>query len=392
VKAVRGWRFARWAILLWAGVSCALPAQAHKASDAYLQVTAAPAGLTVRLDVALRDLDAALDLDLDADGKLTWGEVKAAWPQIEHYTLQRLAIEGCPLQSLKRSLERRNDGAYAALFLASDCRLSAQPRIAYTLLHEVDPTHRGIARIRIGDSAFVLRVLDPNHPDAVAPAARGPVSAAASAGTPRPAATPLGLGFLHEGILHILTGYDHVLFLLCLLLPAVMRRTPTGWTPVTRLPDAVLPIFGIVTSFTLAHSITLALAALKIVSLPSSFIEPAIAVTIVLAAVDNLWPIFHGHRAIVTFLFGLIHGFGFASVLAELNLPTGQFAWVLFQFNVGIEIGQLLIVAAAVGVLYVARRQTRYPQWVIGGGSCAAIMVAAAWFVERTANVALLPF
>ena len=94
------------------------PRRAHKASDSYLQIAAAPGQLDVRWDIALRDLDAALDLDTDADGKLTWGEVRAAWPRIEAYALRRLAIEGCPLAPIGRGLERRNDGAYAVLIPA----------------------------------------------------------------------------------------------------------------------------------------------------------------------------------------------------------------------------------------------------------------------------------
>ena len=190
---------------------------------------------------------------------------------------------------------------------------------------------------------------------------------------------------------HILTGYDHVLFLLCLLLPSVMRRTPDGWRPVDKLSQAVLPVIGIVSAFTVAHSITLGLAALKLVALPPSVIEPAIAVTIVLAAIDNVWPVFPVRRVIVTFFFGLIHGFGFAGVLSELDLPTGQFALALLQFNVGLEIGQLLIVCCATGLLFLLRDSSRYAALVIRGGSYAAIVVGALWFIERTANVSLLP-
>ena len=149
------------------------------------------------------------------------------------------------------------------------------------MLGDVDATHRGIARIELDGAPGVLRVLDPARPDvAGVPAAK--------------AALP---SFLREGVRHILTGYDHVLFLLCLLLPSVMRRTPHGWQPVERLGQAVWPVLGIVTAFTLAHSITLALAALKLASLPPSFIEPAIAATIVLAAFDNVRPIFNGLRS-----------------------------------------------------------------------------------------------
>ena len=148
---------------------------------------------------------------------------------------------------------------------------------------------------------------------------------------------------------------------------------------------------GIVTAFTVAHSITLALAATGTFSLSPAFIEPAIAVTIMLAAFDNLRQIFGGRRALVTFAFGLIHGFGFAGVLAELNLPTRQFAWALLQFNVGLELGQLLIVAVVTTLLFSLRRGVRYPTWVIRGGSVVAMAIGALWLVERIANVSLMP-
>lgn len=348
--------------------------QAHKASDSYLQIDAGEKALAVRWDIALRDLDVALGLDTNDDGQLTWGEVKAAWPRIQAYALPRLTIAGCPLRVSSTALERRNDGAYAVMFLSSDCVLGKAPMITYSLLREVDPTHRGIARIARAGLPVTLAMLDPAS------------QAAAAQTTP----TEPG-GFLKDGVLHILTGYDHVLFLLCLLLPSVMRRTPEGWRPVDKLTQAVWPIVGIVSAFTVAHSITLALAATKVVSLSPSFIEPAIAVTIILAALDNVWPIFPVRRVVVTFFFGLIHGFGFAAVLAELNLPTSAFAWALLQFNLGLELGQLLIVISVTALLFLLRQRPLYRAIVIRGGSFAAIVVGVLWLIERTANVSILP-
>ncbi len=374
-------------------VAAAAPASAHKSSDSYLQVEAGATGLQARWDIALRDLDVALDLDANADGRLTWGEVRAAWPRIEAYALPSLRIDGCDLVTSRRALERRNDGAYAVLFLTSPCRLAGEPRIAYTLFRDVDPTHRGIAKIEREGRPVRLAVLDPTQPAAGSGSAAGVAGAApGSAPAGASAAAAARLQFLAEGMRHILTGYDHVLFLLCLLLPAVLRRTAAGWRPVDRLSQAILPVVGIVSAFTVAHSITLALAALKLVSLPSSFIEPAIAVTIALAAIDNIWPIFPVRRIVVTFFFGLIHGFGFASVLAELNLPTADFAWALLQFNLGIELGQLMIVVAATAALFALREWPRYRPLVLRGGSLAAMSIAGLWFIERTANVSILPF
>jgi len=349
-------------------------AQAHKASDSYLQIDVSDRTLALRWDIALRDLDVALDLDANDDGSLTWAEVKAAWPRIQSYALPRLAIAGCPLHVDSTALERRSDGAYAVMFMSASCVLAQTPVIAYSLLREVDPTHRGIAKVTRPGQPMTLTMLTPSD-----------------VAVTTPAPTHEAAGFVREGVLHILTGYDHVLFLLCLLLPSVMRRTPGGWRSVDKLSQAVWPVVGIVSAFTIAHSITLALAATKLVVLSPAFIEPAIAVTIILAALDNIWPIFPVRRVVVTFCFGLIHGFGFAGVLAELNLPTAAFAWALLQFNVGLELGQLAVVVSVTALLFLLRRRPQYRGLVIRGGSLAAMLVGVLWLIERTANVSILP-
>jgi hypothetical protein len=271
------------------------------------------------------------------------------------------------------------------------------------LFADVDPTHRGIVKVQRPGREVTLSVLEPSaamsgagsaSPTAAASGTATSSSPADSSADALPRATS-GHGrweFLLEGMRHILTGYDHVLFLLCLLLPSVMRRAPAGWQPVERLGQAVWPVVGIVSAFTVAHSITLGLAALKLVSLTPAFIEPAIAATIVLAALDNVLPIFPVRRVVVTFFFGLIHGFGFAGVLAELNLPRADFAWALLQFNLGLELGQLVIVAIATSALFALRRWRGYPKLVIGAGSAVAIAIGALWLIERTANVSLMPF
>ena len=111
-----------------------------------------------------------------------------------------------------------------------------------------------------------------------------------------------------------------------------------------------------------------------------------------LAALDNIRPMFGGRRGWVTFFFGLIHGFGFAGVLGELQLPAATFGWALLQFNLGIELGQLAIVTLVVPLLFLVRRWSLYVPRVMVTGSAAAILLAGAWLVERTADLSLLPF
>jgi hypothetical protein len=196
--------------------------------------------------------------------------------------------------------------------------------------------------------------------------------------------------YLREGVWHIWIGLDHVLFMLSLLLPAVMLWQGLRWQAVDDFRAAFWDVFRIVTSFTVAHSITLTLAALHVISLPSQWVESAIAASVVLAALNNLKPLVHSRRWLVAFGFGLIHGFGFATVLVELGLPDDALALSLLGFNLGVEVGQLAIVAVFLPLAYALRGSRFYRRTVMVGGSVAVALVAAVWFVERAFDVSLL--
>jgi len=383
------WRRACATAALFIGLAAAaLPAQAHKASDAYLQLQQrADDTLAVRWDIALRDLDATLDLDRNGDRHLSWGEVRARMDEIQAYALARLRLQQgrCGLtQAQPPAVEDRIDGAYLVLQMQARCEPGPALEIDYRLFREVDPTHRGLLRVeRVEGAAPVVRSLDP---------AGGPVLVEWPGAKARiaSAAAPSAASFFRDGVHHILIGYDHVLFLICLLLPAVLRRREGGWEPVANWREAVWPMVGMVTMFTIAHSITLALAGLLLVTITPRIIEPAIALTIMVAALDNLCPVLQGRRKLFSFLFGLIHGFGFAGVLGELGLPTRGFVAALLEFNLGVEAGQLVIVTLALMVLVALRGWRGYPPVVLRSGSLLAVAIAALWLVERVFDVQLL--
>ena len=144
-----------------------------------------------------------------------------------------------------------------------------------------------------------------------------------------------------------------------------------------------------VTAFTIAHSITLALAALSVVTLPSRLVESAIAASVVLAALNNLWPLVQRARWLVAFTFGLIHGFGFASVLADLGLPQESLVVALLGFNLGVEAGQLVIVAVFLPLAYAVRETWFYRRAVVAGGSGLIAVIAAVWLAERALDLKL---
>jgi len=198
------------------------------------------------------------------------------------------------------------------------------------------------------------------------------------------------IDYARAGVWHIWIGFDHILFLLSLLLPAVLFLARERWQAVARFNPAFWDVFRIVTSFTVAHSITLSLATLGLIALPSRLVESAIAASVVLAALNNLYPLFQGRRWMVAFCFGLIHGFGFASVLADLGLPRGALALALVGFNLGVELGQLTIVAVFLPTAYLLRHGWFYRRLVFTGGSWLIALVAAIWLVERAFDLKLI--
>jgi hypothetical protein len=182
-----------------------------------------------------------------------------------------------------------------------------------------------------------------------------------------------------------------LLFLLSLLLPAALIRRDARWQPVPRWRQAFLDTAAVVTAFTLAHSITLALAALDILRFPSRLVESLIATSVVLAALHNLWPRFHRGRWLLAFCFGLVHGFGFASALIDLPVAAGQKVLALAGFNIGVELGQLSFVAGFLPLALLVRGREAYVRWALQGGSMAIAAVAAVWLVQRAFNLQLIP-
>jgi hypothetical protein len=358
---------------------------AHKPSDSYLALSSQAAQIDGHWDIALRDLDALMDLDRDHDGAITWGEVRTRWDEIDRYALDHLRLStakgACSIAIRDHQVDRHTDGGYVVLVLAGSCPDVADAlTIDYSLLFDIDAQHRGLVKFaEKGRDASIAAVFPTDHRSQTLGANGSP---------------PLTqfVSFVADGIAHIATGYDHILFLVALLLPAVLRREQTRWVPVAELRTTLWTVGKTVTAFTLAHSLTLSLATLHIVSLPSRFTESVIALSVLLTALDNFVPFLPRRRWLVAFLFGLMHGFGFASVLLDLQLPTSALAISLFGFNVGVKLGQLLLVALIIPPAFLARRSVGYRRVAFNGGSAAIAVLALAWLVERSLNVSLIPF
>jgi hypothetical protein len=378
MKAFAMWRFALPFLLsLWSAF-----ALAHKPSDSYLSLSVQSDSVTGQWDIALRDLDFAIGLDADGNGEITWGEVKAKHKEIAAYAMARLAIASngaiCPTTVTEHLIDNHSDGGYAVLrFTAACLRAPADLQVTYRLFSDIDPQHKGLLRLEAGGETRA--------------AVFSPETAQQTFELGRSRAWEDFLDYLATGVEHIWRGYDHILFLLSLLLPAVGVAGAKRWTPNEEFRAAFIDVLKIVTAFTVAHSTTLSLATLQVVSLPARISESAIAMSVVLAALNNLFPIVRGKRWVVAFCFGLIHGFGFASVLTDLGLPRGVLAVALVGFNLGVEAGQIAIVGIFLPLAYLLRRTRLYRDFVLVGGSSAIVAVAALWFVERAFDLKFLP-
>jgi len=376
----------RWLVLCAAVAGAALVpiAHAHKPSDSYLSLRVEGATITGQWDIALRDLDFALGLDANQDDTITWGEVKARHTDIAAYVMSRLrlgpASAPCPMQVTGQMIDDHSDGAYNVLRFTAVC--AAAPKtlaVEYHLFFDLDPQHRGLVRLEYQGAtrAGIMSVDHAEQKFTLAKLSRWEQF----------------LDYGNEGVWHIWTGFDHILFLLSLLLPAVFVRSRVSgraWEAAPNFRAALLDVVKVVTAFTVAHSITLSLAALGVINLPSRLVESAIALSVVLAALNNIRPIVFERRWVIAFSFGLIHGFGFASVLADLGLPQESLLIALIAFNLGVELGQLTIVGIFLPIAFALRRTWLYRRILFVYGSAAIALIALLWLVQRAFNLQLI--
>jgi hydrogenase/urease accessory protein HupE len=345
----------RWLIFVLALIAAA-PAAAHPAPFSYLDVRLGPAGIDGTLvvhaidiahDLGITEPDRLLDPALLAPREEAIAALLS--PRLHLRGDGRLPVEWTSMVAVPADatvkLSFRVPGAHpGALSVDTD-------------LFPYDPNHQTF--VNVYESGALRQQWIFNHGSAPRTHYAG-----TTAGTLAVMKT-----FVPAGIHHILIGPDHLLFLFGLLLLG------GGWRALVR----------IVTAFTIGHSITLSLAALGIVTPPSSIVEPAIALSIVFVGVDNL---IRGQgrdlRAWAALAFGLVHGFGFASVLREFGLPPEALRWSLFSFNVGVELGQLAVVAVVATLLALIRRRSpKMGRHVVVAGSAVVIAAGTYWFVER---------
>lgn len=372
-------------VLLLIGLWWVSPASAHEPSKSYVNLMVKDRKFTGQWDIALKDLQTVIHFNLGPEGAIPLDELRRRYPEVKTYARSHLeiSVDGRPrpfeFTTGEPEIGEFSDGLYVELALdLPGPEPSGVVGINYTLFFETNSLHRGLLRWEC-DGVVESTVFSPDDPVQQIQVRR------ASPGSHF-------ARFLKEGVGHIWTGYDHILFLLALLLPAVLFRETGSWRPVPAFRPALVKVVKIVTAFTVAHSLTLSLAALHLVQLPTRLTESAIAASVILAAANNLSPVIRERGWMVAFVFGLIHGFGFANALSELGLNQGGLYLVLLGFNLGVELGQLAIVAMFFPMAYAMRSSRFYRQILLGAGSVIIVLIAATWFCERVLDFKLLPF
>jgi len=371
-------------ISLALGLALAGTAQAHKSSDAYLTFQVSGHTISQRVDIALQDLDRDLDLDADDDKRLSWGELRKRWPDVERLVADSIKVSAdghiCTIaKSSAPQLDQHSDGAYAVLQQTLQCAAPVQSLgVDYRLFAGSDAKHRGIARVLSpsGEQSAVLVPAQDLKTFQFETSAQDELRRLGS--------------FVVEGMHHISVGLDHILFLLSLLMVAVWRRDGAAWVARSSSSSAWREAFKLVTAFTLAHSLTLGLAAAGILAPPSRWVESLIAASVLVAALDNLRPFVRGPRWLMVAVFGLVHGFGFAGPLQALGLQRGNLALPLLGFNLGVELAQLLLVVLILPLAIALRKKPLYGQVLVRPGSALIGSLALLWLLERSLNLSLL--
>ena len=416
-------------IALTGGVVCT-PALAHKGSDAYLDVQQTAQGAALPADasssvnppanifrlvlaVAVRDLDLVVPIDRNADAQVTWGEVKAATPQVLALLVRTVRLDApagsagprlpanpqdtCWLDWQADGLERRSDGVYFRAAAQARCPTGGALRLRYGLLKDEDSTHRLLVAGRIGGKDL-LSTLSPQQGSLLlSPATAGQGDSSSDAQTQNPAPSNR-LSALRDyfslGMHHLLQGYDHLAFLLALVLPLQLslRRRPIA-PPALQGPAGAgvrhagranwLALLRTVTAFTVGHSVTLILATIGLTQASPAWVEPAIALSIAVTAGLNLRPVRWLRTDVLALAFGMVHGFGFAGLLLEAAAPGGLLPWALAGFNLGVEAGQLIAVLGWVLLSQALVGRPWYGRVVVRGGSVLLILLAAWWFWQR---------
>lgn len=370
-------------------------AEAHEVNQSYIFLRVYENdGIEGRFEINGREINKIFGTDLPSD--FTMEEVEPYLERIRAYLVSNTSFsssygEHDIVLKKENGLVRVSLGNLVQVFftLENTKLLPDDLTVNYEAVFEKDDTHRGFLITEYNWKAGII------HEETNITLAFEPGDTQDTMSLSEVSVWKGFVAMIKQGVWHIWIGLDHILFLFALILPSVVRRRKdasgyglSNWEPVKKFKPAFFYVLKVITFFTIAHTITLTLASLELVNLPSRIVESIIAFSIGLAAFHNIRPIFKGRDWVIAFVFGLFHGFGFASVLGDLGLTSEFLTLSLLGFNIGVELGQLAIIAVIFPLLYVIRKSSAYPK-ILVYGSILLIIISLYWCIERILDVNL---
>ena len=350
-----------------------IPTLSHELSNGYLTLkNESNETLSGELLLKPKDIGQVAGLDANNDGKLTWGEVNRNHNLANGYIQNHLIIRGsetrCTVSVAPPSLRDISAESLLVYPLSVNCAFLNEVSVHYTGMLSDFPTHKLLTSVTLNQQTSVY-VLDSERSFiTIAPENNHWVSQFGE--------------MVYQGIWHIFIGLDHILFLVATLLTVNLFRKNKRWEKEQSKKLIIKSTVILVSTFTLAHSITLTATALDFISLDSRIVELGIAISVAITAINNVYPIIM-RLGFITFGFGLLHGMGFASVFGDLNAESGSLAMNVLAFNIGVELGQLVIVALLLPLLILLRNLKAYSKAIMPIASSIIAVIAINWTLQR---------
>ena len=367
------------------GLAFLLPGQAlaHAAGEDYVFVSFLETSIEGHFEIHFDDLETKLGLAVDPREDQALADVVATAPTVQAYIEEGFRIgpsRGDPyrLEFLRQDVIVLPQGTFGQYYFRVETGpLPDRLAIRHSMFYDGDRLHRGLLLVEYNAKTdttypgeYTAMVFSPRNRDQIldlndVPRLLGPRE------------------MIPQGVRHIWIGIDHILFLLALMLSTVLVQKDGAWQPLDRFRPALWNLLKIVTVFTVAHSATLLLAALDFISLPSRLVESVIALSIVLVALNNIYGTVKEGSLLIILGLGLFHGLGFASVMGHLPFRMVDLLKVVIGFNVGVELGQVAIVAVIFPLLFWLRRAWFYQPYILKGVSSVLILISGWWFFQR---------
>lgn len=358
-------------------------ALAHAVGEDYVILSFQETSIEGHFEIHIDDLQSKLGLEVDPGEDSALADVVSTAPRVlayidENFSMAPAGGDPYPLEFLHQEVIVLPQGTFAQYFFRVDSGpIPDAVDFHHGMFYEEDRLHRGLVLVEYNAKT------DTTYPDEYTAMVFSPPNREQTLDLTDVPSLMGPRQMIPQGVWHIWIGIDHILFLLALMLSTVLVRRDEGWEPVSSFSKALWNLLKIVTVFTIAHSVTLLLAGLGFVELSSRLVESVIALSIVLVALNNIFgKVKEGSLWIILGL-GLFHGLGFASVMSHLPFRMVDLLWVVVGFNIGVELGQLAIVAVIFPLLFLLRKSRFYEPLILKGVSVILILIAGWWFVQR---------